>query len=144
MEPTAEPTPEPTVDFQAPTPVPTASPTPTASPAAHVAARPKLKVGPTTLRVSKKGEAVLRVTCTSCAPTLKLRVRLLHGRRAIATTTVAAGRASVLSVKLKLNAAARRTLADKGKLALVAEVGATHDGTTLRASAKVRASTAKR
>ena len=58
MEPTAEPTPEPTVDFQAPTPVPTASPTPTASPAAHVAAKPKLKVGPTTLRASKKGEAV--------------------------------------------------------------------------------------
>jgi hypothetical protein len=142
--------------YSVPTPAPTETATPGAQPTPPASSSPEavrpsptqapggktttpvLKVGPTKVRASRQGVVVLRVSCSGCASTLKLQLRLRVGRRDVASRTVSVAPGAAKSVKLTLTSAAKRQLSQKGSLVATALATTKHAGKSLTSRTTVR------
>jgi hypothetical protein len=116
---------------------PLSAPGPPASPPPPASDRtaPRIRVSPRTVRVSAGGRVALRAACPRGERRCRVLLRLRLGHRYVAakTLTVTGGRSRVFS--LKLTRAARRELARKGSLKVVA-FAAARDAAGNRATTK--------
>jgi hypothetical protein len=80
----------------------------------------RVRVGPRHARVSRKGVAKLRVSCPQGEQRCRVTLRLRLAGRDIASGTVTMSGGQARSVRLKLNSSARRALARKRSLRVIA------------------------
>jgi hypothetical protein len=91
----------------------------------------RLSVSPRTVRASKTGTVKLRVTCPAGTRSCRVQLKLLLGKRTVATKTVTVAAGKTKTVTLKLSRAVRRDL--KRKRSLHATAVASANGATARA-----------
>jgi hypothetical protein len=123
----------------APTPPASILPAPTATQKAPAkVAAPALKVGPRKVRASRQGAVLLRVECSHCTGSFKLRLRLQVGRRDVASRTLMIASGATRSIKLTLSSTAKRQLKQKRSLAATALATTSVAGRSLMTKAPVR------
>ena len=97
---------------------------------------PRITVGPTRVRASRSGRVALRVRCPRGEIRCRVRLQLKRGRRTLASARFTVAGGSTRTVRVRLGAWARRTLARPASLR-VSAVAATTDAAGNRATRRV-------